>query len=265
MGVASGMPADPELLPILLKLKLPRSALAGHRDRPRRNLAAAPALRRSRRASAHRARGHLLSRRRHQGDLERAADRGNRRPARGAPGARSRARRKRGRFSGPGIEHAVIPGHAKREPEAISSISEVWIASSLSLLAMTATTDGDTHDQSRSNRRRARSRPDRPGGDRRSPEARGGAVSGSGRADRRRAPRDLHRARARRQPLRQLSGQARAEARREDFDDLQQLGRVRQSAVRHSPRRPGLGARSTPCSARPTWIISSIMPKCALR
>ena len=55
MGVASGMPADPELLPILLKLKLPRSALAGHRDRPRRNLAAAPALRRSRRASAHRA------------------------------------------------------------------------------------------------------------------------------------------------------------------------------------------------------------------
>ena len=48
--------------------------------------------------------------------------------------------------------------------------------------------------------------------------------------------------RARRQPLRQLSGEARTEARREDFDDLQQLRRVRQSAVRHSPRRPGLGA-----------------------
>ena len=65
---------------------------------------------------------------------------------------------------------------------------------------------------------------------------------GSHRADRRRAPRDLYRARARRQPLRQLSGEARAEAGREDIDHLQQLRRVRQSAVRHSPRRPGLGA-----------------------
>jgi hypothetical protein len=44
MGVASGTPADPELLPILLRLKAP-DALAGHRDRARGNLAAASALR----------------------------------------------------------------------------------------------------------------------------------------------------------------------------------------------------------------------------
>ena len=62
------------------------------------------------------------------------------------------------------------------------------------------------------------------------------------RADRRRASGQLYRARTRRQPLRQLSGRARAEAGRQDLDDLQQLGRVRQSAVRHSPRRPRLGA-----------------------
>jgi uncharacterized protein (DUF849 family) len=54
-----------------------------------RNLAAAPALRRSRRAPAHRARGYVLSRRRHQGDLERAADRGHRR-LRAARGPRDR-------------------------------------------------------------------------------------------------------------------------------------------------------------------------------
>ena len=55
MGVASGMPADPELLPILLKTESAGSALAGYRDRARGNLAAASALRRSRRPSAHRA------------------------------------------------------------------------------------------------------------------------------------------------------------------------------------------------------------------
>ena len=79
MGVASGMPADPELLPILLKLKTAGSALAGHRDRPRRNLAAAPALRRSRRASAQRAGRHVLSGRRRQGDIERPVGREPRR------------------------------------------------------------------------------------------------------------------------------------------------------------------------------------------
>jgi 3-keto-5-aminohexanoate cleavage enzyme len=73
MGVASGMPADPELLPILLKLKL-----AGHRDRSRRNLAAAPALRRFGRPSAHRAGGYLLSGRWRQGDLQRSTDRSDR-------------------------------------------------------------------------------------------------------------------------------------------------------------------------------------------
>ena len=56
------------------------------------------------------------------------------------------------------------------------------------------------------------------------------------------AARDVYGDRARRQPLCQLSGRARPETRREDFDHLQQFGRIRQSAVRHSSRRPGLGA-----------------------
>ena len=61
MGVASGMPADPELLPILLEAESAGCALAGHRDRAGRNLAAASALRRSRRPSAHRAGRYVLS------------------------------------------------------------------------------------------------------------------------------------------------------------------------------------------------------------
>ena len=44
MGVASGMPADPDLLPILLEAEAAGGALAGHGDRPRRDLAAASAL-----------------------------------------------------------------------------------------------------------------------------------------------------------------------------------------------------------------------------
>src|SRR3981189_2879674 len=54
------------------------SALAGHRDRPRRNLAAASALRRFGRPSAHRARRPLPSPRRPQGAPERTVDRGYR-------------------------------------------------------------------------------------------------------------------------------------------------------------------------------------------
>jgi hypothetical protein len=50
-------------------------ALAGDGDRSRGNLAAASALRRSRRAPALRPRGHLLSRRRHQGHFERPTGR----------------------------------------------------------------------------------------------------------------------------------------------------------------------------------------------
>ena len=128
MGVASGMPADPELLPILLKLKAPEAQLAGHRDRPRRDLAAASALRRSRRPPAHRAGRYVLSRRRHQGDLERPVDRGDRRLRRAAPGARSRARRTRVRFSGSGI-NANYTRHCERS-EAIHSFiarSGDWI------------------------------------------------------------------------------------------------------------------------------------------
>ena len=64
MGVESGMPADPDLLPILLRLIVSGSALERHRDRPRGNLAAASARRRTRRRSAHRPRGYDLSARR---------------------------------------------------------------------------------------------------------------------------------------------------------------------------------------------------------
>jgi uncharacterized protein (DUF849 family) len=50
-----------------------RRPVAGHRDRPRRHLAAAPPGRRTRRPSAHRPRRHLLSARRQQDRLERRA------------------------------------------------------------------------------------------------------------------------------------------------------------------------------------------------
>ena len=62
MGVASGMPADPESAADPAEAEIAGGALAGHRDRPRRNLAAASALRRSRRPPAHRAGRYLLSR-----------------------------------------------------------------------------------------------------------------------------------------------------------------------------------------------------------
>ena len=52
----SGPVADP------VEAETAGGALAGHRDRPRRDLAAASALRRARRPSAHRARGYVLSR-----------------------------------------------------------------------------------------------------------------------------------------------------------------------------------------------------------
>ncbi len=61
MGVESrharrpGPPADPS------EAQGGRRQLAGHRHRPRRHLGAAPALRRTRRPSAHRARGHVLT------------------------------------------------------------------------------------------------------------------------------------------------------------------------------------------------------------
>ena len=76
MGVESGMPADPALLPILRKLILAGLRLAGHRHRPRRHLGAARARGRARRPPAHRPRGHLLSARRPQGPVQRRAGRG---------------------------------------------------------------------------------------------------------------------------------------------------------------------------------------------
>ena len=79
MGVASGMPADPELLPILLKLKVPDAhwqvTAIGRAE-------IWPLHQRCADLGGHlrtRAGRYVLSRRRRQGDLERAVDRGARR------------------------------------------------------------------------------------------------------------------------------------------------------------------------------------------
>ena len=113
MGVASGMPADPELLPILLKLKLPEgrwqvTAIGRGEIWPLHQRCADLG-------------GHLrtgLEDTFYLADGKKVTSNGQLieairclRPAR--RDARSPARRKRGRFSGPGIRHyAVIPGHA---------------------------------------------------------------------------------------------------------------------------------------------------------
>ena len=57
IGVESGMPADPELLPYVLRFVVPGRALERDGDRAQGDLAAAPARRRARRRSAHRPRG----------------------------------------------------------------------------------------------------------------------------------------------------------------------------------------------------------------
>ncbi len=54
MGVASGMPADPDLLADPPETEGARCELAGDRDRPGRDLAFASAKRRARRPPAHR-------------------------------------------------------------------------------------------------------------------------------------------------------------------------------------------------------------------
>ena len=124
MGVASGMPADPELLPILLKLKLPEAhwqvtAIGRAEIWPLHQRCADLG-------------GHLrtgledtfyLGRRR-QGDLERPVDREPSPPARAAPGAKIASPPKRGRCLGSGIERSSFRGtrsanriHAHRDLE----------------------------------------------------------------------------------------------------------------------------------------------------
>ena len=111
MGVASGMPADPELLPILLKLKAPDAhwqvtAIGRAEIWPLHQRCADLG-------------GHLRTgledtfylRRRHQGDLERAAGREHRRLRAQRRPRRSRARPRRGRFSASGISNccSIVP------------------------------------------------------------------------------------------------------------------------------------------------------------
>ena len=120
-----------------------------------------------------------------------------------------------------------------------------------------------TDERSDCNWRRAGAGPHRPGGDRRSPQARGAAVPRPDRAHRWRAARDLHRGRARRQPLRQLSGAARLKTRRERFPrsaTTRSISSRRCSAF----TAPALsGCRSIPCLGPRIWTTSSAMPRSA--
>jgi hypothetical protein len=76
MGVASGMPCDADLLRLLPQVDGPRQHLAGHPDRPLRDLAGASGHRGSRRHAAHRPGRHLLPAGRLAGIGQRRADRG---------------------------------------------------------------------------------------------------------------------------------------------------------------------------------------------
>ena len=88
MGVESGMPADPDLLPILTRLIVAGRALERDRHRPQGDLAAAPPRGRARRRPAHRPRGYDLSARR-------LARRLQRRTCQGAGRCRPRGRARR--------------------------------------------------------------------------------------------------------------------------------------------------------------------------
>ena len=89
MGVESGMPADPDLLPILARLAVRGLDLAGHGDWPSQCLVAAPARRGAGWQPADRARGYVLSARWQQGDQQRGTDRCDR-PRGAERGARDR-------------------------------------------------------------------------------------------------------------------------------------------------------------------------------
>jgi hypothetical protein len=114
MGVASGMPSDPELLPILLKLKAPE----GHWQ--------VTAIGRAEIWPLHQRcadlGGHLRT------GLEDTFYLGNssRRspPAPAAPAARLQARPRRGRFLGPGIELS-FRGVRSTSPESITTIGSM--------------------------------------------------------------------------------------------------------------------------------------------
>jgi 3-keto-5-aminohexanoate cleavage enzyme len=104
MGVASGMPARADLLPILRDLAPEDSSLAGHRDRPGGDLAAAPQRGGTGRAHADGAGGYVLPAGRREGPLEWSAGRGNRPDrARGRPRCR-------------------LPGRGARDPGAAAGL-----------------------------------------------------------------------------------------------------------------------------------------------
>ena len=222
MGVASGMPADPELLPILLKLKLPEAhwqvtAIGRAEIWPLHQRCADLG-------------GHLrtgLEDTFYQPDGAKVTSNGQLIETHRSLRAPRRPRDRQSRRSTADFRHQALNVNVRRHCERSEAIHvrsqdgmDCFVAS---LLAMTVERR-TMHERSDCNRRRAGSGPHRPGGDRRSVETRGAALSRSSSGDRRRAARDLHRDRARRQSLRQLSGRARIEAGREDFDHLQQFG-----------------------------------------
>ena len=79
MGVESGMPADPELLPYVLRFVVPGARWSVTAIGRKEIWPLAPARRRARRRSAHRPRGHDLPARRLAGLIERRSRRGARR------------------------------------------------------------------------------------------------------------------------------------------------------------------------------------------
>ena len=109
MGVESGMPADPALLPILIELLPAAGNVAGHGDRPRERVAAAPSHRGTRRQPPHRARRHLLSSGRQQGPRQRRVDRRHRCPCPRC-GTRQRFARRSAQTAAPGRVAATGPG-----------------------------------------------------------------------------------------------------------------------------------------------------------
>ena len=83
MGVASGMPAKPEWLPLLIEGDAPGRPLAGDRRRPAGGLAAPPPVRGTGRKRSDRPGRYLLPAQRGKGPPQRGVDRG---PGPGGPG-----------------------------------------------------------------------------------------------------------------------------------------------------------------------------------
>ena len=243
MGVASGMPADPDLLPILLKLKVPEAnwqvtAIGRAEIWPlhRRCAELGGHLRTGLEDTFYRPDGSKV-------DVERPADRDHGRARARRRAARSPAPPRPGGSSSWRIDRSRSWSHRLARNESRDRAEDA-----MSDLAATGGVPG----------------PGRIGrvaiGDILRRAAR--RFPGSRCADRRRTQvtfteldRDANR-------FANYLLSPRPEIRREDRDDLQQFGGVRQSAVRHPSRRAGLGADQHHARTGGLPTTSSTMPKC---